>query len=86
MILHIFTVYDSKAECYLAPFTFKTVGEAVRSFSDTANDPNSMLFKHSSDFTLFQIGEFDDTTGMVEGLTRHIALGKAIDFNNKDAV
>jgi len=83
MILKIFSVYDSKAESYMAPFYFHAIGQALRAFTDTANDTKSSMFKHAGDYTLYCIGDFDDQTGKVQDL-RHVNLGKAIELQNKE--
>jgi len=78
----IFTVFDSKAEYYMQPFNFQTVGEALRAFMDTANDPTTTIGRHPGDFTLFQIGEWDNATATYTLLDSHINLGCAIEHTN----
>ena len=64
MKLEIFTIYDAKAESYTTPFFQPKFGIAERLFSDEVNNPESNLHKHPEDYTLFNIGTFDqDTTG-----------------------
>ncbi len=81
MILKTFVIYDSKVEAYNAPFCFPSRGQALRQFQDLANDRQSIIFKHAADFTLFEIGEFDDANAMVL-IMDHINLGKAIEFQS----
>lgn len=83
MELKMFSVYDSKTEAYAAPFFFNSRGQAIRQFGDLANDPNSSLCKHAEDFTLFELGSFDDSNAMVL-VTTHVNLGKAIEFKQQD--
>lgn len=64
----MFTIYDSKAELFLQPFCYKTEGQAIRGFSETINDPQSQIFKYPDDYTLYEIGVFDDDTGTVESI------------------
>lgn len=80
MILQMFTVFDSKAEAYLPPFTTAARGQAVRSFSDTCNDPEHVFNKHPEDYTLFALGEFDDTTAEFDPLLTPVSLGVASEF------
>lgn len=56
-------VRDVKVEAYLRPFWTHTPASAVRDFTDAVNDPNSPLSKHPSDFELFVVGDYDDSTG-----------------------
>lgn len=58
-MLNMFTVYDSKAETYLRPFSMLTKGEAIRGFITTLNDGQSEMSKYPADFTLFHVGTFD---------------------------
>lgn len=79
MILKIFSVYDVKAEAYLPPFYVASKGAAVRSFSDAASDPTHNFCKHAEDFTLFELGEFNDETGRIVTLDAFIPLGTALE-------
>ncbi len=65
MQFHIFSVFDEKAEAFLPPFFLPTVGMAVRSFSECVNDREHMFGKHPSDYTLFELGSFDDSSGCI---------------------
>lgn len=79
-ILKMFTVYDSASESYMAPFTFKTVGLAMRWFKDSANDPESRIAQHPADYTLMEIGTFcDDDAQMVPHEAKH-PLANAIEM------
>jgi len=79
MILQMFAVFDSATKAYHAPFFQNSRGQAVRTFSDLANDSQTMLCKHPSDYTLFHTGNYDDTKGIVTS-EKHSNLGKAIEF------
>lgn len=59
MTQHVFTIYDSKAEAYLSPFTANTVGLAERMFSDMVNQPGHTFNLHPEDYTLYRIGTYD---------------------------
>lgn len=74
-----FAVYDSKAQMFHAPFFVHAPGIALRSFSDIANDPNSMIGKHPADFHLSQIGEYDEAKGVMVPML-HISHGCANNF------
>lgn len=60
-IRKVFSVYDEKAEAYLQPFFMDTIGLAIRAIQHVLNDPQHDMCKYSSDYTLFLIGEFDDS-------------------------
>ena len=80
MILHMFTVYDSKAEAFLQPFFSQSRGTAIRSFSEAANDEKHQFHRHAGDFTLFELGEFDQLTADVKQLQAPVKLGTALEY------
>lgn len=75
----VFAVFDSKAEAYLQPFFTYTAGQATRSFSDAVLDEGHQFHKHAGDYTLFQIGEYEDENGVLSS-TSHINLGCALEY------
>lgn len=75
----IFTVYDSKAQSYLPPFYMQSTGQAMRTFEDECNNKESLFNKHPSDFTLFEIGSFDDQTALIEIYEAKTSLATAIE-------
>lgn len=78
MIHKAFSVYDSKAEAFILPFYALTTGLAIRSFEEAANKEGHDFQKYAADYTLFEIGTYDTTTGLSENLTAHINLGTAL--------
>lgn len=81
--LRIYTIRDCKAEAYMAPFTFRNDGEAIRAFDDSIQKPGTPLHDHPEDFTLFKVGSFNLETGAVEAMAP-ICLGNAKDFVKGD--
>jgi len=63
MKLLLVAVYDKKACVFSQPDVAVQVGQAVRSFSDAVNNPQTAFNKHPEDFTLYQVGFFDDNSG-----------------------
>lgn len=84
-MLKIYTVYDSKAECYLQPFYCKSKGDALRSFAEIANDKQAQIGKYPEDFTLFELGSWDESTCLFSIHKGSIALGCAIEFVKGDS-
>ena len=80
MITKMFSVYDSKTEAYMAPFFMGARGQAIRSFVDTAGEGTSMIAKHPEDFTLFELGDFDDATASLSLHPTPVSLGIAIEL------
>lgn len=77
MIQTINSIRDSKAEAWLTPMFFQSNAQALRSFSDAANDKNLPIGLHPEDYTLFQLGTWDERKGEMERLEapKAIALG-----------
>jgi len=79
MILHAYSIYDNKALVYAVPFFAINDGHAIRSFTDLANDPNTTIGRHPGDFSLYEVGLFDDQHATLVATTpaRHVvdALG-----------
>lgn len=63
---NVYAVYDQAAKAYLAPFFLNNDEMAIRIFRDCANSNDHQFGRFPSDYTLFHLGTFDDTTGMLE--------------------
>lgn len=79
MKMHIFAVYDSKAEFYGNPFFMSSVGEAIRGFQDVSIDKNTNIGRHPGDFTLFHLGEFETSYGEWTIYDTKKSLGTALE-------
>lgn len=80
MKLSVFAIYDTKALVYGTPFFMDSPGRAVRAFSDLANDRQSAINKHPSDYMLWEIAIFDDNTGRFVSLDIPKNWGLGSDF------
>ena len=65
--MNIYGIRDLKAEAYMTPFFARTHGEAIRMVQNAVNDPQSGFHKHSEDYILYMLGQFDDQTGHIDG-------------------
>lgn len=79
MKLRCYSVYDAAAKAYLEPFYTKTDQLAQRSFASAAMDPSHSFARHSADYTLFYIGEFDDDDGSFQS-SIPLPLGNALTY------
>lgn len=77
----IFSVYDSKAEAWTRPMVNDNIGRMLRSFEDLANDKNHPIGQHPEDYSLFEIGEFDDESGDIIAVQPKVSLGIAIQYS-----
>lgn len=80
MNLKVFAILDTKANTFNVPFFMRSTGEAIRAFTDLANDPQSMVFKHPDDFRLFHIGEFDQELAQFDVPPKPVPLGTGGEF------
>jgi hypothetical protein len=64
MILQVFSVYDKAVHAFMQPFYARSKGEALRSFTEACNQEAHNFNKHSADFSLMLMGEFDDSSGI----------------------
>lgn len=79
----LFNVFDDKTQVFCAPFCALTHSAALRDFAHAANDKNSQIGRYPNDYTLFCIGEYDDTTGLIE-FTKMVQIGFAAQFVNQN--
>lgn len=80
MLQKLFTIYDSKAESYSNPVYLNSTGLAVRTFSDSVQDPDSPFAQHPGDYTLFELGTYDDSNSKFDLLPTPKSLFVAIEF------
>lgn len=83
MIDQIFTVYDEKAEAFLPPFMLPKIQMAIRTFTDTVNNPETQIFLHPEDYQLFHLGEFDNTSATYQLLSSPKPLGNGLQFKSQ---
>ena len=67
------------------PHCAVTRGVAVRNFIDYCSKSDSEIAKHPKDFSLFEMGEYDDVTGVVENAAAPVNLGSAASFVAKNS-
>lgn len=83
MIIKIFAIHDAKAAAFLLPFFQMTTGLAIRAFSDSCNNVEHNFCRHAEDYTLFQMGTYDDGPGSFEMLPTPLPVRKAIEVKTQ---
>lgn len=68
MIYKMFSVFDNAAKAFYPPFYQRSTAEAIRSFSDSVRDTKHVFCAHPEDYTLFEVGAFDDSNCQLVGL------------------
>lgn len=68
MKLTICAVRDNVADVYHRPYFMQSPGVAIRSFTDEVNREaeDNQLYKHAKDFTLYELGVYDDSNAKFE--------------------
>lgn len=84
MLHKIYSIHDKKAEAYLPPFFLHSQGMAIRAFSDLVKQEKHPFHLHPEDYTLFEIGEYDDTSGRITPNESPNSLGNGVQFTGDD--
>lgn len=85
MKLKVFSCFDSKVGAYMKPFYAHSAGEAMRTVIDASSGQDNMLSRHPGDFTLFELGVYDDQTGQFAQLEAKINLGTILELKGPQA-
>lgn len=88
MIYKVYSVLDEKTTAFTQPFHARTRGEAIRMFQQAINNgaKDNMFHKHSSDYTLFELGEWDDNQGTYTMAETKVNLGLATQYKNQEDI
>lgn len=65
MIKKIFCILDEKANAFLTPFVSENAATATRALQGAANDKQSFLGLYPEDYSVYELGSFDDQTGVI---------------------
>lgn len=74
MNLIAFAFYDTKASFFSAPFFMSHRGQALRAAMDLGSDLSTTIGKYPTDFVLYELGTFDDQTGVLTAINP-VSLG-----------
>ena len=72
-----FAVKDELAGTFYAPSLFNTEAEAKRNFA-TAINQNPIWHDNASDFSLFKLGSYDDSTGLITTKLEKVVSGHSV--------
>lgn len=79
MLMKAFALLDTKAQYFGQPFFCQSTGEAIRACMETAQDMRSTVARYPTDFTLYEIGHYDNQTAMFTA-TNPQSLGVVANF------
>lgn len=85
-ILKVLSVKDLAAQSFGRPIFVPAIPLAVRSFTQEVNrsDPQNDMHLHPSDFELYELGDFDDTTGIFAPIAPRL-VSRAVDVRTPEA-
>lgn len=80
----VFSVYDEKTKQFGQPICADRSATAERMFADSIVNPNTRISQYPSEFSLWQIGEYDIYAGKFENLVekRYLTNGVDVDVGN----
>lgn len=72
----VVAIHDRQINAFNNPFYVASRGHANRMFGDEVNraDEHNQMYKHPEDFALFELGTFDEQTGIFENHNERISL------------
>lgn len=80
--MKIFSIKDSKAEAYLLPIFAPTVGVAIRIFQNAATKEGTDFYKYAADYTLFEVGTWDEQKGRVTSIDANKNIINGLDVKD----
>lgn len=83
-IKYLFAVRDTKVGVFQKPFLMRNAAEAIRGFESVVNDHNTEFYRYPDDFTLYQMAEFDEETGVITQSTDPQILVNAVELRTED--
>lgn len=78
----LIALYDRATEAHAPVMTVNTRNEAIRSFREAVNDPNTPIYKNPTDFELYQIGTYNDQLGEIVAIDREL-IARAEDYTDR---
>lgn len=81
--MKVYSVYDSKGKFFDKPFIQRNSADAVRGFEMAVNEEkhDTMIRRFPADYTLFELGEWDELEGIIKMHDAKINLGAGIQFS-----
>jgi len=80
--LVVLAVLDSAVSAFNRPFFVPARGAGIRAFMDEVGrkNPDNAMFNHPSDFALYELGLWDEESGMFESKSVPERIAQAADF------
>lgn len=81
-MFRLFAIYDTKAKTYTQILTERTSAVAERNFTNAVRNKDMDYNKHAEDFSLFELGSYDNDTGAIQPHKEPILVCKAFTLLN----
>ncbi len=81
--MKLYTVNDLASKTFTKPFVMLTDRDAIEGFRHVCNEPETPYAKHPQDYTLVNIGSFDERTGVLTLSDSQLVLARALDLKHK---
>lgn len=78
----MYCLWDAKAESFGMPFFADNDNLARRIFGDSVVKSGTVLNDHPEDFFLYKVGQWDQTSGSVDGV-KPVSIASATDFKKE---
>lgn len=75
--LLMFSIFDTVARAFIAPFFCPNRQVAQRAFTESVNDKTHAFARSPYDYQLYFLGEFDSESGLVEPAELIFNMGTA---------
>ena len=85
MKLKVFAIHDAKAEAYMQPFFMANKGTAIRAITELLSKSDHQFSKYPEDFTLFELGEYDDSNGQMLPHSTPLPIAKVIELRHSQS-
>lgn len=77
----VVAIRDRAVDGFMRPWFVTHIGAAARTFADEINRqaPDNALCQHPEDYDLYELGDYDDATGLFQtGVPRQVSVGKDV--------
>lgn len=87
MIKILCSLYDEKSQFYGQPILFHNKEDAKRAIASGFSNPACMYISHPEDFKLYDVGAFNDNSGLLISKTppEFICDVSSLDFRKKES-
>jgi len=79
----VFALHDSAVKTFFPPNGERFTANAIRSFEQACRQEGSQLALYPSNFQLYELGEMDDETGILEAHSPVRLVASATEFARK---